>query len=223
MSPSCHPVLYSFRRCPYAMRARMALYYSRQAVEIREVVLKHKPDALIKLSPKATVPVLLLKMPEQTSRVIDESLDIMLWAISRHDPEHWYADDLEAQQSMLALIARNDGEFKAHLDHYKYADRFPEAPAKHYRAMGEVFLQTLEQNLSQHHFLLGDRLSLADIAIFPFVRQFAHVDIQWFEQSPYQHLNTWLSQRLDSELFKQTMLKYPPWRPLSPPIFLPSN
>ena len=210
---SGYPLLYSFRRCPYAMRARLALYGSGVTVELREVVLRDKPVQLRELSPKATVPVLVTP----GGRVIDESLDIMLWALQQSDPEGWLLQDVELQNTerhgaIMALISQNDGEFKHWLDHYKYADRFPEHPASYYREQAETFIALLELRLKCHSYLMADRLSLADIAIFPFIRQFAHVDKRWFELAPYPNVQRWLHGLLASPLFIEIMPKYPQWK-----------
>ncbi|QQX61520.1 glutathione S-transferase [Pseudomonas chlororaphis] len=197
--------LYSFRRCPYAMRARLALRYSGVPLEIVEVSLKAKPAEMLALSPKGTVPVLSVD-----GRVIDESLDIMRWALARHDPQDWLLkDDGPAQQRIEALIAENDQVFKLHLNRYKYAERYPEQPMEYYRGQGELFLRQLDELLSQQDYLLADHPSLADMALAPFVRQFAHVDRQWFAQTPYRHLQRWLQRFLESELFTQVMAKPP--------------
>lgn len=198
-------VLYSFRRCPYAMRARMAIRYSGVQVELREVVLKNKPQAMLQASPKATVPVLVLA----DGQVIDESLDIMYWALAHNDPQQWRQTQLEAATE--SLIKENDNIFKIHLDHYKYFERFPEHPQMAYRQKGEVFLQKLDELLQQQSFLLSDHASLADIAIFPFIRQFAHVDLDWFRQSSYVALQNWLDYWLSSDTFNSVMKKYNAW------------
>lgn len=190
-------VLYSFRRCPYAMRARMALRYSGVPLSIVEVSLKAKPAEMLALSPKGTVPVLVCA----DGRVIEQSLEIMHWALAQYDPDNWLGPD------SAALIEENDQVFKVNLDRYKYAIRYPEQPMEHYRAQGAAFLQRLEMMLEQTPYLAGDTLSLADIALAPFVRQFAHVDRDWFEQAPYPRLNTWLEQFLASELFTAVMAK----------------
>ncbi|AIS13250.1 glutathione S-transferase [Pseudomonas chlororaphis subsp. aurantiaca] len=197
--------LYSFRRCPYAMRARLALRYSGVPLEIVEVSLKAKPAEMLALSPKGTVPVLSVD-----GRVIDESLDIMRWALARHDPQDWLLkDDRPAQQRIEALIAENDQVFKLHLNRYKYAERYPEQPMEYYRSQGEVFLRQLDELLSQRDYLLAEHPSLADMALAPFVRQFAHVDREWFAQTPYRNLQRWLQRFLKSELFTQVMAKPP--------------
>ncbi|NMZ03605.1 glutathione S-transferase [Pseudomonas proteolytica] len=196
-------LLYSFRRCPYAMRARMALRYCAVAVEIVEVSLKAKPAQMLALSPKGTVPVL-----NVGGQVIDESLAIMRWALALNDPEDWLLkDDPAAQGLMAGLIEENDLVFKVHLNRYKYAERYPEQPVEHYRAEGEVFLRRLEALLAQRDYLLADHLSLADVALAPFVRQFAHVDREWFADAPYPRLQQWLERFLASALFTGVMAK----------------
>lgn len=204
------PVLYSFRRCPYAMRARMALVHSGVCFELREVVLKNKPLEMLQVSPKGTVPVLILP----NSAVLDESLDIMTWALSKNDPDHWMMPaSPKLIPNLYALIQENDNEFKGCLDRYKYADRYPEHSMVHYRTQGETFLEELEERLQSSPFLFGDYPTLADIAIMPFIRQFAHVDLDWFRQAPYKHLQAWLDTFLQSTLFNSVMKKYPPWAP----------
>lgn len=197
------PVLYSFRRCPYAMRARMALRYSAVDLEIVEVSLKAKPAEMLALSSKGTVPVLWAD-----GRVIDESLEIMNWALARHDPQDWrLLGDSAGQALTAALIEENDQVFKLHLNRYKYPERHPEHPAEHYRAEGEGFLRRLEALLESRSFLAAPHQSLADVALMPFVRQFAHVDRGWFAQAPYPNLQRWLQQFLESELFVAIMAK----------------
>lgn len=196
------PVLYSYRRCPYAMRARMALRYADIKVEICEISLRQKPAHMLQVSPKGTVPVLVL----DDGTVIDQSLDIMCWALSLSDRDGWLLAD-SAQTA--ALIAENDGSFKQHLDRYKYADRFPEQPVEFYRAQGEIFLERLDSLLTSNKFLLGMHISLADIAIFPFIRQFAAVDADWFDNSRYHYLQNWLKLMVSSALFCAVMEKYP--------------
>ena len=216
--PNDSPVLYSFRRCPYAMRARMALSYSGIRVELREVVLRDMPATLLGCSPKGTVPVLLLK----DGRVIDESLDIMRWALAARDPDHWLLVDAATQLADInALIDRNDRYFKQQLDRYKYAERYPEQPAVEYRRAGELFLQQLEQRLAGAAWLCAGRMTLADVAIFPFVRQFAFVDKPWFDAAPYPRLQAWLDGLLESALFQGVMQKYPQWHEGDVPTVFP--
>lgn len=205
---SQHPVLYSYRRCPYAMRARMALSYAGVDVEIREISLREKPASMLQVSPKGTVPVLVLTNGE----VIEQSLDIVEWSLAQQDIDDWAMQaDLAKKQLADELIALNDGFFKQALDKYKYAIRFPENPPEIYRAQCEVFLTRLENLLSQTTFLCRNQLSKADIAIFPFVRQFSMVDEAWFETAHYPKLKTWLNGLLNSELFQGVMQRYPTW------------
>lgn len=195
--------LYSFRRCPYAMRARMALRYSGVPVEIVEVSLKAKPAEMLAISPKGTVPVL-----DAGGQVIDESLEIMRWALAQNDPDNWLLKD-DSFGALWAdkLIQGNDQIFKVHLNRYKYAERYPEQPMEVYRAEGALFLQRLDELLEGRDYLLAGHPSLADIALFPFVRQFAHVDRDWFAQTPYVRLQVWLQRFLESELFTGIMKK----------------
>ncbi|AZF52953.1 Glutathione S-transferase family protein [Pseudomonas sp. R4-34-07] len=192
-------LLYSFRRCPYAMRARLALRYSGVAVQIIEVSLKAKPAEMLALSHKGTVPVLSVE-----GRVIEESLEIMQWALARYDPDDWL---LQGNPAVLEWIAENDSAFKHHLNRYKYAERYPQQPMEHYRAEGEVFLQKLEDLLADREYLLAAHMSLADAAIVPFVRQFAHVDREWFAGAPYPRLQAWIQRILESPLFIAVMAK----------------
>ncbi|MCU0071201.1 glutathione S-transferase [Pseudomonas koreensis] len=191
--------LYSFRRCPYAMRARMALRYSGVPVEIVEVSLKAKPAEMLAISPKGTVPVL-----DAGGQVIDESLEIMRWALAQNDPDDWL---LGGDSRIAELIEANDQVFKIHLNRYKYAERYPEQPMEAHRAEGALFLQKLDDLLEGREYLLANHPSLADVALLPFVRQFAHVDRDWFAQTPYVRLQAWLQQFLESELFTGIMKK----------------
>ncbi|MFC3711138.1 glutathione S-transferase [Sphingoaurantiacus capsulatus] len=196
------PILYSFRRCPYAMRARLALLIAEIDCEIREVRLSAKPAELLAASAKATVPVLVL--PD--GAVIDESLDIMRWALRHNDPESWLDGD------DAALIAANDGPFKHHLDRYKYPERHGTDPLAH-RAAAAALLSDLEQRLAGNPWLCGDRRSLTDAAIMPFVRQFAAVDRVWFDTQPLPGLQRWLATQLASPLFGRAMVTRPQWHP----------
>ncbi len=204
---SGYPVLYSFRRCPYAMRARMALYVSGQTCELREVVLRHKPVEMIELSPKATVPVLQL----ESGNVLEQSLDIMLWTLGNNDPEHWFEPELGTLDDMLALIEEADGDFKENLDRYKYAYRYEDADPAHHRNEGEKFLSVINDRLADKEYLFGNKPALADYAIAPFIRQFANTDRDWFDAAPYPHLRKWLENFLITEPFTEVMSKYPAW------------
>jgi glutathione S-transferase len=191
------------------MRARLAIAYSGISVELREVVLKDKPASLLAASPKGTVPVLITE--QQT--IIDESIDIMQWAIQQNDPDNWFQHlSLEQKQLGNELISYNDGEFKYYLDRYKYADRYPEQTEQFYREQGELFLQKLEQQLANQTYLLAPHITWADMAILPFIRQFASVDKSWFEQSNYPKVRDWLNTFIESDRFKQIMPKFKQWQ-----------
>lgn len=218
LASSPYPVLYSFRRCPYAMRARLALAASEQVCELREVVLTNKPAALLEASAKGTVPVLI----DSHGQVIDQSLDIMLWALRRNDPRQWLRASGMALDQMLALIAACDGEFKFHLDRYKYPTRFALADAALHREQGAPYLSELNAQLLAHSCLMDDSESLADMAIAPFVRQFAHTDPVWFAAQPWAALQSWLSTFEDSPIYLQVMVKHAPWVPGQPPVFFPN-
>ena len=198
-------ILYSYRRCPYAMRARMALKYSGIEVEHREIELRNKPQSMLIASPKGTVPVLCVG-----DLVLDQSLDIMHWAISQSDPDQWRnADDAIAQ----AWTAKNDGPFKVLLDQYKYPNRYPELDqAGVLNEALQIMLLPMEQALQVTQYLMGDKLTWVDVAIFPFIRQFSMVDAKKFEQLPILATKKWLSQQLNSELFHSVMHKHPVWR-----------
>lgn len=212
-----YPVLYSFRRCPYAMRARLAIYKAQIKCELREVVLKEKPESMTVISNKGTVPVL-LTMEEH---VIDESIDVMRWALAKYDPDDWMNED-ESQSQYL--VDYNDNEFKYFLDRYKYHVGYPEQPQKYYRTNAEAFLNILEQHLKANNgnAILGDRLTFVDIAIFPFIRQFSKVDIDWFQSSPYENLKKWTNDFEQSDLFQSCMKKYKQWLPDHDPVYFPA-
>ncbi len=202
------PILYSFRRCPYAMRARMAIAVSGLKVELREVILRDKPPELLEASAKATVPVLVLP-----DGVIDESLDIMRWALEQNDPEGWLASN------DVDLIQQNDGPFKAALDRYKYPHRYGLEDGTEDRNEGLAILSLLDARLHHHPFLTGNARGLCDIAIFPFIRQFAATDQIWFDAQPLPELHRWLSQLLTSDLFASIMHRYPRWQAGDAPTF----
>ena len=209
------PILYSYRRCPYAMRARMALKLADIAVEVREISLREKPAHMLQVSPKATVPVLIL--PDQT--VLDESLAIMSYA-AQVCAEKQHEGNIDAVQALLhkpagaslfisQLITQNDTQFKRALDGYKYPEKYPQKMQIEHRAAGEVFLADLESLLQKNHYLLAEKPSLADVAIFPFVRQFAAVDAVWLALAPYPKLRAWLNEWVNSDLFVSIMTKNP--------------
>ena len=202
------PTLYSFRRCPYAMRARMAVAVSGVQVELREVVLRDKPPELTEASTKATVPVLVL--PD--GAVIDESLDIMRWALGHNDPEGWLAE------SDFALIQQNDGPFKAALDRYKYPHRYELENGNANRDEGLAILVKLEVILQKQSFLSGETRGLTDIAVFPFIRQFAATDQAWFDTQALPALHRWLNKLLSSDVFASIMNRYPQWHAGDTPI-----
>ena len=209
--------LYSFRRCPYAMRARLAVLFAGLQVELREVTLKNKPAPMLAISPKGTVPVLRLA----DGAVIDESRDIMVWAIEQQDPQGLL--DATILDQANALIEQNDNDFKHWLDRYKYADRHVEMTQTEYRQRGEAFLQVLEALLERNAYLLGDDPTIADIGVMPFVRQFAHVDRDVFGQLPYPNLQRWLQHWLEHPLFLQTMIKLPVWQEGDDVVVFPSR
>jgi glutathione S-transferase len=201
------PILYSFRRCPYAMRARMSLLESGVEVELREVILRDRPEHMMEISPKGTVPVLLL--PD--GAVIEESLDIMLWSLD----ESWLAGDWKE------LIDVNDGDFKHHLDRYKYNNRYENVlSSEEHREHALSILKTYDERLSNQAYLCGDSISLADLALSPFVRQFANTDRGWFDQLPLLHLHNWLIGILEGDLFKSCMVKHKQWQNGQVPIYL---
>ena len=198
------PVLYSFRRCPYAIRARLALWQAGVTVSVHEVSLRHKPAELLRLSPKGTVPVLHLA----DGTVLDQSLDIMRWALAQNDPQDWRLQAAPAAAQVAdGLIARNDSTFKAQVNLYKYAERYPEHSREHYRQQAEVWLAELEALLAGRPYLLADHPSLADAALLPLMRQFAGVEPQWFAEAAYPRLRSWLEGWLASALFKAVMAK----------------
>lgn len=205
-------ILYSFRRCPYAIRARLALAISKTPCALREVQLARKPAAMLAASPKGTVPVLVLA----DGTIIDESILIMRWVLARNDPEEWLErDDVD-------LIAHNDGPFKQDLDRYKYPDRH-QSDALMHRARGLEFLQMLDGRLSASGQLCGAKRGIADAAVMPFVRQFAAVDREWFAVQPLPRLQAWLAGHLASPLFAAVMARVAPWSPGDPEVALPGT
>ena len=214
-----YPVLYSFRRCPFAMRARLALAASEQVCDLREVVLASKPAELLQASPKGTVPVLVLPH----GAVLEQSLDIMLWALRCNDPQHWLPANAVDLEVALGLIAQCDAGFKHNLDRYKYPHRYALPDGLGHRALGANFLDVLNQQLTETAYLHGERTGLADAAIAPFVRQFAHTDPTWFAGQRWPALQAWLAAFEHSESYQTVMGKYAAWTPgQARQFFLPS-
>ena len=214
-----YPILYSFRRCPYAMRARLALMVSNRVCELREVVLRDKPQEMLEVSAKGTVPILI----DVDGRVLDQSIDIMLWALRQHDPEKWLMPQQGSVTEMLELIALFDEGFKYHLDRYKYPDRYPGVDAQAHRHEGSLYLDRLNAQLSATKYLFGNNVALADMAIAPFVRQFAHTDRAWFNEQPWPGLQAWLSGFTESQIYSSVMQKYPPWESGNAGVVFPSS
>ena len=213
---SSYPCLYSFRRCPYAMRARLGILFAELQVELREITLKNKPPQMLAISPKGTVPVLQLL----DGTVIEESREIMIWALAQRDSQGLL--NAETLLEANALIDKNDNEFKYWLDRYKYADRHLEMSQTEYRQQGEVFLQLLEELLTKNSYLLGGSITIADIGIMPFVRQFAHVNRNVFYDLPYPNLQRWLQDWLSHPLFLQAMTKFKPWQEKDEVVVFPA-
>ena len=214
------PILWSFRRCPYAMRARLAIQSSGCKVLLREILLRDKPEDFIKDSAKATVPV--LRLPD--GQVIDESLDVMRWALTQNDPEDWchiLSTDPEASQTFLDEL---DGGFKSALDRYKYASRYVKTPgddgadessldtALHHRSIGVEFIQRIDAKLAEQPYLSGQKQGFLDFACLPFIRQFRIAYPEWFDGQDWPYLHPWLQDFLQSERFAAVMKKYDPWK-----------
>ena len=218
-SPNPHlPILYSLQHCPYAMRARLGILLAQQSVLIRAVVTKNKPAEMLAVSPKGTVPILILDHAEYAEEdlnkatIIDESIEIMLWALKLNDPENLLqTEDSSKLEAMLELIRRNDKEFKPDLEIYKLARRFHKGSEVADRQRCEIFVAELERKLESGDFFMGDQASLVDYALLPFIRQFARVDRKWYLQSPYPKLRDWLNRHPQMPLFTKAMAKYPLW------------
>jgi len=193
------------------MRARLTLLLTRQTVLLRAIVMQNKPPEMLTLSPKGTVPVLALEDEGKTT-VIDESLDIMIWALTQNDPDNLlYTHEPDVFVEMLVLIERNDNEFVDRLNKYKAASRYHDSAELACRQQCEPFLAYLEQCLTKYAFLMGDTPSLADYAILPFIRQISRVDRQWYLQAPFPKLQRWLEWHYQNPLFSTAMTKYPQW------------
>ena len=200
------PILYSFRRCPYAMRARMAIHISGQKCELREVLLRDKPPSMLDYSAKGTVPVLIL----QDGNVIDESLDVIDWALNLNDPDDWQRS--KDTKKTKELIKINDGEFKYHLDRYKYSKRYDNEDPEFHRKKCLKFIESVNNELNNSKYIFDDNISYADIVLLPFIRQFRIADIEWFDSLPYDNLKDWLSRFLNSPLLNSIMKKYDLWK-----------
>lgn len=198
------------------MRAHMALKYARLNIILREVELKDLPAEALAVSPHATVPSLVVSETE----FMDESWDIVKWAIQQNDPENWSGQNNEYLKDTEMLVETNDYSFKKDLDQYKYADRHPEHPMEYYRQRGEEFLQELNEMLEENNFLLADVITIADISVFPFIRQFAMVDRNWFDQAPYPELQRWLTFMLETKWFREAFRKHEIWKPGAEDIYL---
>jgi len=200
------PILYSFRRCPYAMRARMAIHISGQKCQLREVLLRDKPPSMLEYSAKGTVPVLIL----QDNKVIDESLDVIDWALNLNDPDNWQrSKDTEKTKELIKI---NDGEFKYHLDRYKYSKRYDNEDPEFHRKRCLKFIESINNELNNSEYIFDDNISYADIVLLPFIRQYRIADIEWFDSLPYNNLKKWLSSFLDSYLLNSIMKKYDLWK-----------
>ena len=212
------PILYSFRRCPYAMRARMALLTAGLLCEMREVILRDRPEHMMEISPKGTVPVLLLN----DGTVLEESLDIMDWALEMNDPYGWLEYNSELG-NVEDLILENDDEFKHHLDRYKYSNRYEDVDSIEHRDAAESFIAKLEMMLEDSPYLFGKNPTKADFAIFPFIRQFANTDRKWFDATKYSNVQVWLHELVESEIFKSCMVKYQQWKEGDQLVTLPKQ
>jgi len=196
------PYLFSYRRCPYAMRARMALVESKIEFDVYEISLRNKPQEMLSISPKGTVPVLIVN-----ELVLDESLEIMKWAYKNSKSKQLNVLESDKQTTANKLIEINDGKFKDFLDCYKYFERYPNKSKQEHRENCYFFLDILEKRLKDTLFLINDERTFADISIFPFVRQFMNVDKVWFNESDYKKIKKWLTLLVESDLFKKIMVK----------------
>ena len=216
--PSDAPILYSFRRCPYAMRARMALLVSGIRCEMREIALSQKPEGMLAASPKGTVPVLILK-----DRVLDQSLDIMHWALGQNDPQNWSTHNTPIDEEARALVSVCDEEFKRNLDRYKYPNRYDLSSGLEHREAGAVYLKQLNDRLTHASYLMGSAFTWVDATIAPFVRQYARTDRDWFDAQNWPALNAWLENFENSEAYSTVMHKYKVWHQDAKPVAFPAT
>ena len=202
------PILYSLRQCPYAMRARIGILLAEQQVLLRDIVMTNIPADMFSASPKGEVPTLVIN----DTHVIDESLDIMIWALKQRDPSNLlYSHQENAYEEMLALISRNDNEFVTALKKYRAASRYHDDAEIECRQQCEIFIKYIEELLTKHEFIYGNTPSLVDYAIQRFVRQLSRVDRKWYLQSPYPKLRAWLEKHYQNPLFSKAMKRYPQW------------
>ena len=210
-----YPILYTFRRCPYAMRARFAIRSSQIIVEVREIKLQEKPSEFLKLSPKGTVPVLITNSGE----VLEESLDIINWVLNKNDPDKWLANGKLESHEITKLLDDLESKFKPNLDKYKYPNRFSGFDQFLYRDKNLCFLEKLNSYLKNNKYLNCEHLTFLDYAVFPFIRQFRNIDQEWFDKLNFSLLNNWLNQIIDSEDFSSIMKKFKKWEPNDLPIY----
>ena len=210
-----YPILYTFRRCPYAMRARFAIRSSKIKVEVREIKLQEKPSEFLKSSPKGTVPVLITK----SGQVLEESLDIINWALNINDPDKWLGKGKLQDREIKNLLDELEIKFKTNLDKYKYPSRFSGVDQFFHRDKNLCFLKKLNCYLENNKSLNCEHLSLLDYTIFPFVRQFRNVDQDWFDKLNFIFLNKWINQIIDSKDFSSIMKKFKKWEPNDVPIY----
>ena len=211
------PLFYSFRRCPYAMRARLAITASQTKCQLREIILRNKPAEMLEISPKGTVPV--LQLPD--GRVIEESIEVMHYALSQSDPHKWLWQNAEEEDAIKTLIHHNDGAFKSALDRYKYTNRYEGVDHITEREKCRLFLQILQDHLAANGQLCARRETIADWAIMPFIRQCRIADPKWFDALALPNLHTWLNTMMDSGLFTSIMEKYPAWQTDDPVTYFP--
>ncbi len=216
--PTDAPILYSFRRCPYAMRARMALLVSGIRCEMREIALSQKPEGMLAASPKGTVPVLVLK-----DQVIDQSLDIMHWALNQSDPQNWSTRNTPFDEEALALVSECDEAFKRNLDRYKYPNRYDLPSGLEHREAGAVYLMQLNERLKHAPHLMGSAFTWVDAAIAPFVRQYARTDRDWFDAQNWPALKAWLENFENSEAYSTVMHRYKVWHQDAKPVAFPAT
>nr|WP_255416928.1 glutathione S-transferase [Limnohabitans sp. Hippo4] len=216
--PQDAPILYSFRRCPYAMRARMALLASGIRCEMREIALSQKPESMLAVSPKGTVPVLVLK-----DKVMEESLDIMHWALAQSDPERWSTEGQSNDALAQEWVRSCDDEFKKNLDRYKYPNRYALTDGLAHREMGSNFLMKLNAQLEKSSYVMGDQWCWVDAAIAPFVRQFARTDRDWFDAQAWSALKIWLENFEQSPAYIEVMHKYKVWHQGAKPVAFPAT